>query len=196
MQDSRLVGSSDQRTSLKPFLQLIQIFLSAFLHLCKKQVHPSTIEALLLLLPLTPLPFSLFQKVAIGFEKVHQEEKDYFNKFIAMFSKKRNFLLNALRAAGLRPIVPNGSYFILADTSSIDSKAYMNPKDPAQQDYQFCRWLTKEIGVAAIPPSAFYSPEHAFMAKNFARFCFCKKDETLEEGAKRLQKLKNFVQVK
>lgn len=80
----------------------------------------------------------------------------------------------------------------MADTKNIDKKAYLT--DPsARPDYQFCRWLTKDIGVAAIPPSAFYSNENASAVANYARFAFCKKDETLKEAEKRLQKLKNFV---
>lgn len=55
------------------------------------------------------------------------------------------------------------------------------------------RWLTKDIGVAAIPVSAFYVPERKHIAENLIRLCFCKVDDTLEEACKRLQKLKPFV---
>jgi aspartate/methionine/tyrosine aminotransferase len=58
---------------------------------------------------------------------------------------------------------------------------------------QICRWLTVKIGVAAIPPSEFYGVENAHMAQNFARFCFCKTEETLEEASKRLQALKPYI---
>jgi aspartate/methionine/tyrosine aminotransferase len=50
--------------------------------------------------------------------------------------------------------------------------------------------LTTEVGVAAIPPSAFYSAEHRHLARHHARFCFCKSDETLELAAKRLAGLR------
>ncbi len=65
-------------------------------------------------------------------------------------------------------------------------------QEKAQQetrDYHFCRWLTKEIGVGAIPPSAFYCNEHAHLAERFARFAFCKRDEVFEAARSRLQKL-------
>jgi aspartate/methionine/tyrosine aminotransferase len=82
---------------------------------------------------------------------------------------------------------------VLADTSKINKKAYVT--DPnGRLDYQFCRWLTKEIGVAAIPPSAFYSNENASAVANYARFAFCKRDETLREAEKRMQKLQGFVE--
>ncbi len=67
-------------------------------------------------------------------------------------------------------------------------------KDPkANKDYEFCRWLIREIGVGGIPPSAFVSPPHAKLTENYARFAFCKKDETMDEAAKRLNKLKQYI---
>lgn len=48
---------------------------------------------------------------------------------------------------------------MLADFSKINPKHYMNPNDSAGKDYQFCRWLPKEIGVTAIPPTAFFTPQ-------------------------------------
>jgi aspartate/methionine/tyrosine aminotransferase len=57
-------------------------------------------------------------------------------------------------------------------------------------DVSFCRFLTREIGVAAIPPSAFYSdPARAPL---LARFCFAKKPETLQAAALRLARLASF----
>jgi len=49
--------------------------------------------------------------------------------------------------------------------------------------------MTKEIGVAPIPPSAFYSSEHIHLPANLARFCFIKTDDMLTEAAKRLKKI-------
>lgn len=47
-------------------------------------------------------------------------------------------------------------------------------------------------GVACIPPTAFYNESHSELAKDYARFCFCKTDETLQEAAIRLKKLVNY----
>ena len=82
----------------------------------------------------------------------------------------------ALAAVGLRPLTPAGTYFIIADTAAF----------PFPDDFAFCRWLTSAIGVAAIPPGAFYSEPHRHLARYLARFCFCKTDETLDAAAKRL----------
>ena len=58
-------------------------------------------------------------------------------------------------------------------------------------DVAFCRYLTTEVGVAAIPPGAFYA--NPADGASLARFAFCKSDATLEEAAKRLQKLKKSI---
>jgi N-succinyldiaminopimelate aminotransferase len=103
---------------------------------------------------------------------------DYYAELAAMYQANRDFLAGALAAAGLKPIKPQGTYFIMVDISHLDF-----PNDVA-----FCRNLTTEIGVAAIPPSAFYfNPADG---DGLARFAFCKTRPTLEEAARRLEKLK------
>ena len=83
-------------------------------------------------------------------------------------------------------------FFILANTSSVHPKHYFKENISESKDLQFCKWLTKEIGVAAIPPSSFYIPKDTKLVENYARFCFCKKDETITEAGKRLQKLLKY----
>jgi aspartate/methionine/tyrosine aminotransferase len=91
---------------------------------------------------------------------------------------RRPLLAGALSSAGLPTLPVQGSYFLLADIAGLGF-----PDDVA-----FCRYLTAEIGVAAIPPSAFYSdPARAPL---LARFCFAKKEETLRAAAERLQRLR------
>ena len=57
------------------------------------------------------------------------------------------------------------------------------------RDWGLARWMTCDVGVTPIPPSAFYTPERAHLAANLARFAFCKTDPTLAEGKKRLEAL-------
>jgi len=52
--------------------------------------------------------------------------------------------------------------------------------------------MVKNIGVVAIPPTAFYSEKSKHLAEHLARFCYIKKEETLDEAIRRLQKLKEF----
>ena len=100
--------------------------------------------------------------------------------------------MSALSAAGLSPFRPDGSYFILADTR--EAAAHMPPglALDARPDYNVCKWLTAHVGVAAIPPSAFYSEAHKGDAAHLARFCYCKTDEDLKEAAKRLARIKQM----
>ena len=102
---------------------------------------------------------------------------EYYRELTMMYQSKRDFLLEALRAAGLKPIIPRGTYFMMVDISDLGF----------QDDVAFCRYLTTEIGVAAIPPSAFY--HDPVDGSRLARFAFCKSQSTLEAAAERLQKL-------
>ncbi|MGA1278449.1 MAG: methionine aminotransferase [Candidatus Kapaibacteriota bacterium] len=98
----------------------------------------------------------------------------FYSGLIEMYREKRDFLAHALVGAGLHPILPDGAYFIMADTSD-----YPFPNMRA-----FSSWLIKEIGIACIPNASFYlRPERA---GNYVRFCFCKNNQTLELAAERL----------
>jgi methionine transaminase len=94
----------------------------------------------------------------------------------AFYQRKRDLFRAGLADTRFRLLPSEGSYFQCVDYSAIS--------DASEAD--FCRWLTTNIGVAAIPLSAFY--EHAFEQK-LARFCFAKKDETLELALQRLSGL-------
>lgn len=56
-----------------------------------------------------------------------------------------------------------------------------------------CWWLIKEIGVAAIPPTEFYTKETEKEAEDYMRFAVCKEDEVLEKAKERLRKLKDYI---
>jgi N-succinyldiaminopimelate aminotransferase len=104
----------------------------------------------------------------------------FFSSLAVDYARRRDFLTAALKHAGL-PVLPSeGAYFVLADPAG---------KTPFAGDFEFCRYLTEKTGVAAIPITAFYTAEHARLAKPLARFAFCKKDETLAEAARRLTSL-------
>eukprot|EP01042_Synura_sphagnicola_P001579 gene1579-1834_t len=112
-----------------------------------------------------------------------------------MYQLKRDHLVASLRAAHLHPYVPEGGFFIIADTSAHHpDKAYEDipgptGESPVTRDWAFARWLTAEVGVTPIPPSAFYTPLNKPLAANLARFAFCKTDATLDEARVRLEKL-------
>lgn len=103
----------------------------------------------------------------------------FYSGLIDMYREKRDFLAHALAGAGLHPILPDGAYFIMADTSD-----YPFPNMRA-----FSSWLIKEIGIACIPNASFYlRPERA---GNYVRFCFCKNNQTLELAAERLSLMRS-----
>ncbi|HEX6290813.1 MAG TPA: aminotransferase class I/II-fold pyridoxal phosphate-dependent enzyme [Herpetosiphonaceae bacterium] len=100
----------------------------------------------------------------------------YYAELLDFYRQRRNMLVEILRASGFEVASPAGTYFVMAGIRSwgFDS------------DVAFCRHLTTEVGVAAIPPSAFYAqPETAPL---MARFCFAKEIATLQAAAERLQR--------
>ncbi len=100
------------------------------------------------------------------------------------FERKRDYLVGVLAEIGLAPNVPDGGYFVLTDVREASARAGLGDDGPA-----FCRWLTTEVGVAAIPLSAFYSVEHLDQTRGRIRFAFCKQQATLEQAAERLRRL-------
>jgi N-succinyldiaminopimelate aminotransferase len=101
----------------------------------------------------------------------------YFESLVADYQRRRNLLGSALGAAGLRTLPPEGTYFTMVE---------IPPAAGFADDDAFCRWLTTDVGVAAIPPSVFYSAEHRAHGRTLARFAFCKRDQTLRAAAERL----------
>ena len=108
-------------------------------------------------------------------------DDEYYSALAADYQHKRDLLTAILRDAGFDVSPPAGTYFIMAGIEPLGF----------DDDVAFCRYLTSEIGVAAIPPSAFYSETHKALGKGYARFVFCKKPETLQRAAERLNKLRS-----
>ncbi len=94
----------------------------------------------------------------------------------AFYQRKRDLFLDGLARTRLRPLPSQGSYFQLVDYSAVS--------DLPEAD--FCQWLTREAGVAAIPLSVFY--EGGF-EQRLARLCFAKQDATLSTALQRLARL-------
>jgi methionine transaminase len=99
-----------------------------------------------------------------------------YQELPAFYQRKRDLFLDGIRKTRLKPLHTQGSYFQCVDISDIS--------DLSEAD--FCKWLTTEIGVAAIPLSAFYG--NGF-DQRVVRFCFAKKDDTLQSALLRLAKL-------
>uniref|UniRef100_A0A7E4VCK3 Aminotran_1_2 domain-containing protein n=1 Tax=Panagrellus redivivus TaxID=6233 RepID=A0A7E4VCK3_PANRE len=98
----------------------------------------------------------------------------------------RDKLVASCRSAGLKPIVPQAGYFLIADFSSFDGPFKTDPS-PDPLDFRFVRWLCREKKLASIPPSAFYSEGHKAGNDHLVRLCFFKKEETLDAADRILQ---------
>lgn len=120
--------------------------------------------------------FSVNSFVQYALAEHLQDEKTY-NYLPDFFQKKRNFLTEQLAETTLIPKVSEGTYFQLYNYENISD---MN-------DIAFAKYLTREIGVAAIPLSPFYTKPPG---DKVVRLCFAKTERTLSAAAERLQELK------
>jgi methionine aminotransferase len=110
-----------------------------------------------------------------GIASYLQDPAPYVN-LPAFYQRKRDLFRGGLQASRFKLLPCDGTYFQLADYSAVSSLSEMD----------FCRWLTTEIGVAAIPVSSFYQqPRESGMV----RFCFAKQDQTLLVALERLVRL-------
>lgn len=140
----------------------------------------------------TSTPMQAAAAVALGLDDA------FYASLARAFEAKRDFLAAALRDAGLRVSLPQGTYFIMAEFGETYGAGGPAPTRPgglrpppeaAADDVAFCKWLITAAGVAAIPPTAFYSEGHKPFVQTWARFAFCKQQATLERAAERLRRL-------
>jgi aminotransferase len=105
----------------------------------------------------------------------------YYHKLAADYQARRDLLCSALLDIGFDLEPPNGAYYVMADFSAFG----------ATDDVEFARYLVREIGVATVPGSSFFRDKER--GRQFIRFCFCKKDETLQKAITRLRTLRVIV---
>ena len=104
------------------------------------------------------------------------QDDDYFDNLATTLASKRDRLSRGLAGTGLKPIDCAGTYFLFADFAELDFDG---------DDVAFCTYLTTEVGVTAVPVSAFYSQNGA---ANTVRFCFSKQDDVLDAAVDRLRR--------
>lgn len=108
---------------------------------------------------------------------------EFFTGAAAALRRKRDILADGLRRAGLTVYLPDGTYFITADTASIGFDDALD----------LARRLPELVGVAAIPVSVFCHDEGAKRTRSLLRFAFCKREDVLHEAAVRLAGLGRLV---
>ncbi len=101
----------------------------------------------------------------------------YYGKLAADYQRRRDVLLEMLARHHFTVYKPFGAYYIMTDISAFGFA----------DDVEFARYLVKDIGVAAVPGSSFYKTPGIGRSK--LRFCFCKRDETLAEADRRMERL-------
>jgi methionine aminotransferase len=106
----------------------------------------------------------------------HLADPTAYLELPAFYQRKRDRFRDGLQQTRLRPLHTQGSYFQLVDYSAVSSLP----------ESDFCLWLTRDIGVAAIPVSAFYAQGYE---QGLARLCFAKQDATLQRALDRLRQL-------
>lgn len=107
--------------------------------------------------------------------------ESYYKELGVMYREKRDYFLSGLDRIGLKHNVPQGSYFVLVDIQDFLSL----PQFKGYSDLEFCEWMIRNIGVAAVPGSSFFREE----VNNLIRLHFARSKETLDQALSRLEKL-------
>ncbi len=124
------------------------------------------------------ITFCTATPLQVGVAAAYRAPDEYFSTLTRDYRALRDRLCDGLAGIGLEVLRPAGTYFVLTDIRSLGFDS----------DVEFCRMLPQEIGVAAIPPSAFYTQSDD--GTHLVRWAFCKTAETIDAALARLQKLK------
>ncbi|KAL5321567.1 hypothetical protein ACEPPN_009527 [Leptodophora sp. 'Broadleaf-Isolate-01'] len=157
--------------------ELIQYVAAAHTRICYSSVSP------------------LQEAVAVGFEQADAE--NFWDTVKKEMKGKMDSFNTIWKELDLPFSDPEGGYFVL-----VNMKKVKIPKDypfPAQvkdrpRDFKLSWFLIQEVGVAAIPPTEFYTDDNAHIGEDWLRFAVCKEDEVLERAKGRLRDLKKYIE--
>jgi len=107
--------------------------------------------------------------------------RDYYDHLAADYQARRDRFCKTLWEVGFEFEAPQGAYYVMAGIGAFG----------VEDDVAFADRLVREIGVATVPGSSFFQDEDR--GRSYVRFCFCKRDETLDEAARRLRALRVIV---
>jgi len=122
------------------------------------------------------LTFAVNTPAQLAIADMLRSEPEHYRQLPTFYRERRDLFIDALRASRLEILPCEGTYFLLADYSAVSDL----------DDVNFCRWLTTEIGVAAIPLSVFCADP---FPHKLIRLCFAKQPATLLAAAERLCRL-------
>jgi aspartate/methionine/tyrosine aminotransferase len=106
----------------------------------------------------------------------------YYTDLKQFYACKRSQMMDILTECGFHPVNPEGAYYIMADFTGLGFHG---------DDFTFARFITEQIGVAAVPGGSFYHDPAP--GRSMVRFAFPKRDETLDEVGRRLGRLKGLA---
>lgn len=104
-------------------------------------------------------------------------DDSYYAELRTIYTQKKDFFIQGLERLNLKYTVPQGAYYVLVDISEFG----------ATSDLEFCEWMAREVGVAAVPGSSFFKEN----VNHLIRFHFAKSKETLEAALLKLEHLRN-----
>ena len=110
--------------------------------------------------------------------------QSYYDELLQIYTEKRDYFCDGLDRIGIDHNVPQGSYFVMVDISRYLKK----PQLSGYTDLEFCEWMIRNIGVAAVPGSSFFREP----VGNLIRLHFAREKDTLDEALSRLAKLEEL----
>lgn len=111
--------------------------------------------------------------------------EQYYTDLRALYTRKKKRFLDGLDRIGLKHNDPQGSYFVMVDISEFLEL----PQFAGKSDLEFCEWMIRNIGVAAVPGSSFFRED----VNNLIRLHFARQEETIDESVRRLAGLKELL---
>lgn len=114
----------------------------------------------------------LMEAATVGLEF----DDSYYKELQNHYTHMRELFVGGLRELGFKFSEPQGAYYVMVDVSEFGVK----------DDTKFCEWMAENVGVAGVPGSSFFKED----IRNYVRFHFAKKDDTLKEALRRLASLK------
>jgi len=136
----------------------------------------------------------LQEACAVGFEQA--EAENFWSTSIKEMKHKIALFAQVFDELGLPYSDPEGGYFLMVNMAKVQiPKDYPFPPHVSSRprDFQLAWFLIQELGVAAIPPTEFYTEQNAHIAEDYMRFAVCKPDEVLEGAKDRLRGLKKYI---
>ena len=109
----------------------------------------------------------------------------YYDELLELYTEKREYFCNGLDKLGIKYYKPQGTYFIMVDIQEFLEL----PQFKGYSDLEFCEWMIRNIGLAAVPGSSFFREE----VNNLIRLHFAREKSTLDEALARLAKLKELL---